>query len=133
MMYLLDTNIILELLFGRSKAKEVEWFLLNTHSDNLYMTDFSYHSIGVILFSRNLGGLFEEISRDIFNTTGIKLIALSSQHAPRIREASLTFNLDFDDAYQYVAAKTYDLSFITFDTDFDTCDLNRTNLSDDIL
>lgn len=50
-----------------------------------------------------------------------------------MREASLTFNLDFDDAYQYVAAKTYDLSFITFDTDFDTCDLNRTNLSDNIL
>lgn len=29
------------------------------------------------------------------------------------------FNLDFDDAYQYVAAQKTNLSLISFDTDFD--------------
>jgi hypothetical protein len=34
-------------------------------------------------------------------------------------------NLDFDDAYQYVAAKRDLLSFVSFDTDFDRSDLTR--------
>ena len=29
------------------------------------------------------------------------------------------FNLDFDDAYQYVAAEKHDLTIISFDADFD--------------
>jgi len=29
------------------------------------------------------------------------------------------FHLDFDDAYQYVAAEKYDLTLVSFDADFD--------------
>ncbi len=29
------------------------------------------------------------------------------------------FNLDFDDAYQYVAAEKYTLTLVSFDADFD--------------
>lgn len=28
------------------------------------------------------------------------------------------FNIDFDDAYQYVAAEQYGLTIVSFDTDF---------------
>lgn len=35
------------------------------------------------------------------------------------------YGLDFDDAYQYVAAKRYDLTFISLDSDFDRTDLGR--------
>jgi len=29
------------------------------------------------------------------------------------------FKLDFDDAYQYIAAEKYDLTIVSFDSDFD--------------
>ena len=35
------------------------------------------------------------------------------------------FKLDFDDAYQYVAADKYDLIIVSFDTDFDTTEKGR--------
>ena len=35
------------------------------------------------------------------------------------------FQLDFDDAYQYIAAEKYQLQMISFDTDFDQTDIRR--------
>jgi len=35
------------------------------------------------------------------------------------------FNLDFDDAYQYSAAKNRDLQLVSFDKDFNDTDINR--------
>ncbi|MFZ8805855.1 MAG: PIN domain-containing protein [Candidatus Calescibacterium sp.] len=35
------------------------------------------------------------------------------------------FNLDFDDAYQYVVAEKYNLTIISFDSDFDRTELGR--------
>lgn len=37
-------------------------------------------------------------------------------------EVMQKFNLDFDDAYQYVAAKEYGLTIVSFDSDFDRTD-----------
>jgi len=35
------------------------------------------------------------------------------------------FNFDFDDAYQYVIAEKYNLTIISFDTDFDRTERGR--------
>lgn len=35
------------------------------------------------------------------------------------------FNLDFDDAYQYVSATSEDLNLVSLDDDFDDTDLDR--------
>ena len=37
----------------------------------------------------------------------------------RVEEVSTAFRLDFDDAYQYTAAQKYNLTLLSFDTDFD--------------
>lgn len=50
-MFLVDTNIWLEELLEQDRSKEVSDFLSRIPSDQLYISDFSYHSIGVI-FSR---------------------------------------------------------------------------------
>ncbi len=36
------------------------------------------------------------------------------------------FSLDFDDAYQYVAAEQYGLTIVSFDSDFDRTEKGRT-------
>jgi hypothetical protein len=40
------------------------------------------------------------------------------------------FNLDFDDAYQYVAAEKHDLTLVSFDADFDRTDRGRKTPAD---
>jgi hypothetical protein len=36
-----------------------------------------------------------------------------------VADRAQRFNLDFDDAYQYVAAEKYGLTIVSFDSDFD--------------
>jgi len=42
----------------------------------------------------------------------------------RLIEAAGKYNLDFDDAYQYTAAK-FDFEIVSFDSDFDRTDRKR--------
>jgi len=53
MMYLLDTNIFLEILLQREKSKAAKHLFITNPSTDLFITDFSLHSIGVFLFQRN--------------------------------------------------------------------------------
>jgi predicted nucleic acid-binding protein len=48
-MYLVDTNIWLERLLDQERSAEVARFLVLVPTDQLCMSDFSLHSIGVIL------------------------------------------------------------------------------------
>ena len=48
-MFLVDTNVFLEILLKRDKKEDCKKFLDN-NIGNLNITDFSLHSIGVILF-----------------------------------------------------------------------------------
>jgi len=48
-MYLVDTNIWLERLLDQERSAETGRFLDRIPSDQLLMTDFTLHSIGVIL------------------------------------------------------------------------------------
>nr|HID14904.1 PIN domain-containing protein [Anaerolineae bacterium] len=40
-------------------------------------------------------------------------------------DTNILFRLDFDDAYQYVAAEEYGLTLVSFDTDFDRTERGR--------
>jgi predicted nucleic acid-binding protein len=40
------------------------------------------------------------------------------------------FGLDFDDAYQYLAAVKYDLTLVSFDSDFDRTERGRRTPAD---
>ena len=48
-MYLLDTNVLLERLLDQERSEEVGGFLRKVSSDQLFMTDFSFHSIGIAM------------------------------------------------------------------------------------
>ncbi len=47
-MYLIDTNIFLEVLLGQEKTQECKDFLVN-NLGHLEISDFTLHSIGVYL------------------------------------------------------------------------------------
>ena len=122
-MYLLDTNILLELLLDQDRADEVEPFI--REQAPLYVSDFSFHSLGVILLRGGHPDIFLRVSQDLFVRGGVGLLSLDFEDMEAVVQAAQRFRLDFDDAYQYVAAARYDLTIISFDGDFDRTDRGR--------
>lgn len=72
-MFLVDTNIFLEILLEQDKKESCKKFLIN-NIGNLAITDFSLHSIGVILFRYHKIDVFHKFIEDI--ATNIKNLSL---------------------------------------------------------
>lgn len=119
MKYLIDTNILLEVLLQQARAQEVKQFLNLTPHSELAFSDFSMHSIGVRLYRLKLHAVYEQLLNDLFLRGGARWISLPLSDAPLARDASLQYGLDFDDAYQYALAELYNLTIVSFDADFD--------------
>lgn len=124
-MYLIDTNIFLEVLLDQEKADEVERFLKEVPTERLHVSDFSLYSIGIIMLKQKKYDAFSEFVEDVFLRGGINLLRLSVFDIGEVINASKKFNLDFDDAYQYTLAKKYNLKIVSFDSDFDKTDIGR--------
>ncbi|VAX15232.1 hypothetical protein MNBD_IGNAVI01-3167 [hydrothermal vent metagenome] len=114
-MYLLDTNIFLEILLGQEKSNVCKTFI-NSHNHEMFISDFSLHSIGVILFRHKKRDIFIEFLRDIISK--IRIINLPSSEYLKLFHPDTKYELDFDDFYQYIIAKYYDLQIVTMDSDF---------------
>lgn len=123
--YLVDTNIWLERLLDQEKSAEVAYFLEKTPSRNISITDFSLHSIGIILTKLNHLETLRKFVQDLFVEGEVSLIHLEAEDIDRLTEVIQQFKLDFDDAYQYVAAEKYSLTLISFDIDFDRTKAGR--------
>ena len=118
-MYLIDSNIILELLLDRGKSGEVERFLQKIHQEELFITEFSFYSIGIYLIQRKMSNVFMEMVQDLFINGEVQQIRLRPEDMDALVKASNEFSLDFDDAYQYVASEKYNLTIVSLDADFD--------------
>jgi predicted nucleic acid-binding protein len=125
LMYLLDSNIFLELLLDQDKADEVERLLRTVLREKLHISEFSLYSVGIVLFRRNLFETFVRFVDDLILTGGVRLLRLSVQDMAALAVVARQFSLDFDDAYQYIIAEKYGLEIISFDSDFDRAEKGR--------
>jgi predicted nucleic acid-binding protein len=124
-MYLVDTNVWLERLLDREKAGDVGRFLDLAAPEQIFVTDFAFHSIGVILSRLGQTDVFLRFTKDVFIDGGISLIRLEPKDGERLVRVMHQFDLDFDDAYQYVAAEDRDLVLVSLDGDFDRTERGR--------
>ena len=124
-MYLLDTNIFLELLLDQKEAASVQALFTTRAPADLHISDLAFHSIGIILYQKKAARLFSDLVRDLFGEGGITILSLGSEDIVRVEQVAAAFGLDFDDAYQYVVAEKFDLVLVSFDTDFDRTDKKR--------
>ena len=115
-MFLIDTNIFLEILLKQDKRKKCKKFL-DENTRNLYIADFSLHSIGVILFRYNKADIFQKFIEDFI--INVRLLSLPKELYEEVVLAKKYFKLDFDDAYHYAVAKYYELKVVTMDRDFE--------------
>lgn len=115
-MHLIDTNIFLEILLGQEKKGICKDFL-DTSMENLYISDFSLHSIAVILFKNDKENVFQEFVNDVIPR--IEIITLPNEAYKDLADIKGNIGLDFDDTYQFNVAEEYDLKIVTMDKDFE--------------
>ena len=127
-MYLVDTNIWLERLLEQERASEVRSFLDHTPAHMLFITEFALYSICISLTNRQLDQELRQFLDDLSNGE-VNIVRLSPQYLKDVITACQNFNLDFDDGYQYVAARKYGLALVTFDRNFTRTDIERVSPS----
>ncbi len=115
MSFLFDTNIFLEILLDQEK-KEVCKKLLNDHIGKIFLSDFSLHSIGVILIKQKKINVFDQFLRDILPYSTI--LSLSKDKYSEITNITSKYKLDFDDSYQCLIANEFEIGIKTMDMDF---------------
>jgi uncharacterized protein len=123
--YLVDTNIWLERLLDQDKSDIVSKFLNTIPLDQIFISDFALHSIGVILSRLNKIDLLDIFVNDLFINGLIEQIALVPDDFADIISNIEKFKLDFDDAYQLTISQKYDLKIVTFDKDFNSKGINK--------
>ena len=123
-MFLADTNIFLEALLEQDKKDDVQTFLQTIDLSEIYITDLSLHSIGIILYRLKHSELFSSFIEDII-VDGIGILSLPEEELKTLNLMADKYSLDFDDAYQYSVATKYELQIISFDTDFDRTERKR--------
>ena len=129
-MYLVDTNIWLEVLLEQDKKHDAHGFLTDTDPSYLNITDFTIYSIGIILSKLGELELLEKFYEDIIYESDVNIINLANTDMFKIINFEKKYGLDFDDSYQYVSAKEYDLKIVSFDSDFDNTDIGRITPTD---
>jgi len=125
MKLLLDTNIFLEVILDQERANEARTLLSEVEGHEFFISDYSLHSIGLLLFRRGKHEVFRQFLKDMILGVGVAVIALSAQEMESLIEAAQRFGLDFDDAYQYAVAERYGLTIVSFDSDFDRTERGR--------
>jgi uncharacterized protein len=83
------------------------------------ISEFSLYSIGIILIRLNKDDLFLDFLNDMIEESGHEVVRLGLSDPKEVVAATKKFNLNFDDAYQYVAGSMHDYVVVSFDADFD--------------
>jgi len=115
MPYLVDTNIFLEILLDQEKKEESKT-LLSQNAGQIFFSDFSLHSIGLILTRQKKFNVFDKFLKDVLPNATI--LSLPKEKYIELNKLAKKYKLDFDDSYQTCVALEYGLGLATMDGDF---------------
>ena len=124
-MYLIDTNIFLEILLEQEKSLECEDLVGKAiQESNFHVSSFSIHSIEVIMLRNNK---FSELKQFLIDLKDSKIIRIDTDTEDELSALS-TMNkskLDFDDSLQSYLCEKQNLKIISFDRHFDKTAIRR--------
>jgi len=118
-MILADTNIFLEILLKQKKSDICKAYI-DQNASSLFISDFSLHSIGLILLKCKAIDVLRKFINDSF--PAIRILTLPTNAYESLINAAQKFKLDFDDAYQHAIVKNFNLKIATMDQDFKRAD-----------
>jgi len=120
-MYLIDTNIFLEVLLSRNRKKDCKKLLALVRDSKItgVVTDFTIYSIMILMANLNK---LDKLKRFLLSLTAYKgLYIYSTSLTDKINAVQITKEqkLDIDDAIQYSAALSVNAkAIVSFDKDF---------------
>jgi uncharacterized protein len=118
-LFLIDSNCWMQILRARPFANEVRAFLQAIPSSRLFVTDFSINSIALNLEYRKQLHDFPAFLEWSTIGTEIAIIRLYADELRDVVRATSQHGLDYDDAYQYVAADLDGLRLVSINKHFD--------------
>ncbi|MEK7783798.1 MAG: PIN domain-containing protein [Chloroflexota bacterium] len=96
-MYLVDTNVWLEVLLAQQQASEAKAFFERIDASQLSITEFSLYSLGIILTRLNKDNAFIDFLSDVMEETQVACIRLDPADLKQALAFHRQFQLDFDD------------------------------------
>ena len=126
-MYLVDTNIFLEILLEQERVEECEALFEKLQKGELtaVVSSFTLHSIEVIMERSGQHDILLEFLEDVDLAKGLRRFDTTTLDELEALQLGKTATLDFDDAIQYFICKTHNLKIISFDRHFDNKDIIR--------
>src|SRR5438067_1664785 len=97
--FLVDTNVWLERLLEQQKSQEAEKFFNSIPAKDLSISDFTLHSIGIILHNFKKMDVFRDFINDL-SFGGISFLNLDVIDTNEVTKIINSKGLDFDDSYQ---------------------------------
>lgn len=73
MKLLVDTNIFLEVLLEQTRSDEAKELLAKNDTHDFFISDFSLHSIGLVLLKRSKAETFRDFLSDMMSGAGTKV------------------------------------------------------------
>ena len=110
-----DTNVFLEIILSQEKRDVCEQFIERGRG-NLGMSDFTLHSIGVILFRYNLEAAYDAFVEEAL--LQVEVFRLPHKEYASLTDIRARLRFDFDDAYQLAVAKAFGMRLVTLDAHF---------------
>ena len=127
-MYLIDTNIFLEVMLGRSRSRECKELLEMLRDGKIkgIVTDFTIHSIIVLLDRLKRHDVLKDFLLSLTAYKGLYIYTTSIGEEVRAVDLAKEIGLDMDDAIQYSASLSINAkAIISFDKDFDGLKIPR--------
>src|SRR3989344_5613204 len=133
-MYLIDSNIFLELVFGQGRAAECKTFLQRVKSGEISSTisDFNIDSILLAIYRHTKNPLLmKTFLNSILMFTGLDVYFISIEDRLEGIKHIKAHSLDFEDAITLQAALASGCSaIVSFDGDFDNLQVKRVEPKD---
>jgi len=130
-MYLIDTNIFLEILLEQEKSRECESLLSKIPDGKIlfYVGSFTIHSIEVIMTRNKKLNELTEFLMDIIKSK-IDRLETSITEDLSVLKVMKEIKLDFDDAMQCYLCTKFNLNIVSYDKHFDKTKIKRAEPSE---
>ncbi len=99
-------------MLSQENASQARTFLQKSDIHELFMSDFSLHSIVLILLRRKDFDLAMRFLTDTTESGSVSVLKLTPGDLIQVIAIARRHALDFDDAYQYALAVQHDLTIV---------------------
>ena len=127
-MYLIDTNIMLAILFDEPRANNCSKLFGKIENRELeaLITIFSIYSAGIAGIRNKKAKKLREFLTYLSSLENVEILTTTIEENIEITQICEKEKLDFDEGMQYFMAKKFDCKgIVSYDKDFDKTDLKR--------